>query len=188
MTIGCASKPVVYNPAKAEGQWEAKAQVRDLVNGKTNTVSLDVMARRDEALRMEVSGTMGIHVASFLLSGSQVRYVIHTQKRFFSGTVSEKALRPLLKVNIDPRWLYGIFFDEDLPAWKCQGRPVQVCEKSDGTKITWTDRSEERKRITISNPQFEVQILVKDFQTKVQDPDKAFRLEVPEGYRRYKLQ
>lgn len=185
---GCASKPVSYNATKDEGQWEAKAQVRDLEKGKTNTVSLEVMALKDKALRMEVSGTMGVHVASFLLKGSEVQYAIHTQKRYFSGPASEKALRPLLNASVDPRWLYSIFFDEQLEGWKCSGQPIEICERSDGTKITWTDRKEEKKRIIIANPQFELQVLVKDFTTKVQSPDKAFGFEAPEGYRRYKLQ
>jgi hypothetical protein len=185
---GCASKPVVYNLAKDEGQWEAKAQVRDLANGKTNTVNLEVMAFRDKALRMEVSGPMGVHVASFLLKGSEVRYAIHTQKRYFSGAVTERSMRPLLNASIDPRWLYSVFFDEELQGWQCKGQPIEICERTDGTKITWTDRQEEKKRIIITNPQFELQVLVKNFTTKVQAPEKAFGLEAPEDYKRYKLQ
>ena len=184
----CASKPVAFNSEKEEGQWEAKAQIRDLQKGSSNTVSLDVMSVRNQDLRMEVTGTLGIHVASFLLNESEVSCAIHTQKRFYSGPVSETALRPLLKADVDPRWLYGVFFDEPIKGWKCSGSPVEKCQKSDGTQIVWSDRKGENKRITISNSQFELQILVKNFMTKVQSPDRAFKLEPPESYRRYKLQ
>lgn len=184
----CASKPVAYNQGKNEGQWEAKAQIRNLEKGGSNTLSLEVMAIRDQALRMEISGAMGVRVASLLLKGTHLSYAVHTQKRFFSGPVSERSLRPLLKAEIDPRWLYGIFFDAPLEGWDCRGEPVEKCERADGTQVLWTERDGEKKRIVISNPKFQLQILVKDFTTKVQSPDRAFHLEAPENYKRYKLQ
>lgn len=188
MLSACATQPVAYNSSKDEGQWEAKAQIKNLQTGKADTISLDVMSVRDQALRMEVSGTLGVHVASFLMKDSDVSYSIHTQKKFFSGAVSEKSLRPMLKADIDPRWLYSIFFDVPLKGWTCVGDPIEKCQRSDGTKVQWSERSGEKKRITISNPQFELQVLVKSFVTKVQSPDKAFSLEAPESYKRYKLQ
>lgn len=185
---GCASKPVAYNQDKAEGQWEAKAQIKDMEKGSTNNLSLDVMALKDQALRMEISGTMGVHVASLLLRDSDIKYAVHTQKRFFSGPVSERSLKPLLKAEVDPRWLYGVFFDEPIEGWNCNGQPVEKCENTDGTQIVWSDRNGEKKRITISNHKFQLQVLVKNFTTKVQSPDKTFQLESPESYKRYKLQ
>jgi hypothetical protein len=187
--LACTSTPpVAYNSLKAEGQWEAKAQLKELQTGKSNTIGLDVMSVKDEALRMEISGTMGVHLASFLMRDSEVRYAVHTQKRFFSGPVSEKSMRPLLKNDIDPRWFYSIFFDEPLPGWNCSGTPIEKCERSDGTKVTWSERDGEKKRIIVSNQQFELQVLVKSFATKVQSPDKAFHLDAPDSYKRYKLQ
>ncbi len=189
--FGCATTPKTFNAGKDQGQWEAKAQVKDLEKNKTETVSLEVIAQKDHALRMEVNGTMGIHVASLLLKNSEISYAIHTQKRFISGQVSTKSLRPLLNVNLDPRWLYNVFFDTAPEGWTCKSSEaglIENCNRPDGSKILWSDRSGEKKRILISTAQFEVQVLVKDFTTKVQSPDKAFSLEAPEGYKRYKLQ
>jgi hypothetical protein len=192
--ISCATKPVDFNSEKREGQWEAKAQIKNLENGKTNTVSLDVVSQKDEALRMEVTGTMGVSVASFLLKGSDVAYEIHAQKRHISGPASEKALQPLLNISVDPRWLYSVFFDEPVTAkdWTCEMGPDQLvgsCERSvEPVKIQWLDRQGERKRVIISNAKFELQVLVKNFETKVQSPERAFRLESNRNYKRYKLQ
>lgn len=191
---GCASVPAKYDYEKREGQWEAKAQVKDLEKNKTNSVSLDVSAEKDRALRMEVTGTLGVSVASFLLKENEVSYAIHTQKRFVSGPASEKSMGPLLNVNVDPRWLYNVFFDEPIANknWSCTKDPeglVQNCERlQDGMKIVWSERQSERKRVTISNSQFELQILVKGFQPKVQSPEKVYSLSAPDSYKRYKLQ
>jgi hypothetical protein len=184
----CTTAPVVYNSTKDEGQWEAKAQIRELPTGRSNAISLDVMAVRDQALRMEVNGTLGVHVASFLLKDSDVSYAVHTQKRYFSGPASEKSLRPLLRADVDPRWLYSIFFDEPLKGFNCTGNPIEKCQRSDGMQVHWTERDGEKKRITIANQQFELQVLVKNFTTKVQSPEKAFSLDAPDSYKRYKLQ
>ncbi|MGZ5280541.1 MAG: hypothetical protein ACXWC9_11385, partial [Pseudobdellovibrionaceae bacterium] len=66
--------------------------------------------------------------------------------------------------------------------------PLEKCQRSDGMQIRWTERNGENKRITIANQQFELQVLVKSFMTKVQSPDKAFSLDAPDSYKRYKLQ
>ena len=52
LVSACATKPVVSNSSKDEGQWEAKAQVKNLQTGKADTLSLDVMSVRDQALRI----------------------------------------------------------------------------------------------------------------------------------------
>jgi hypothetical protein len=184
----CTTKPIAYNSSKDEGQWEAKAQIKNLQTGKADTISLDVMSVKNQALRLEVGATLGINVASFLMKNSDVSYAVHPQKKFYSGPVTERSLRPLLKADIDPRWLYAIFFDEALKGWSCSGDPVEVCQRQDGTKVQWSERNGEKKRITISNGLYEMQILVKSFVTKVQDPERAFHLEAPESYKRYKLQ
>jgi hypothetical protein len=190
----CASKPVAFNSEKREGQWEAKAQIKNLENGKSNTLSLDVASEKDQALRMEVSGTMGVSVASFLLKGSEVSYEIHTQKKFISGPASERALKPLLNISVDPRWLYSVFFDEPLTGknWNCKlgaDQLVESCQRlEEPMKIQWLERHGERKRVVISNPKFELQVLVKNFETKVQSPETAFTLVSHPSYKRYKLQ
>ncbi len=187
--VGCATQQIVpFDKTKSEGQWEAKAQVRNLQKGTSHNIDLEVMSFRNQALRIEVSGTLGVHLASFLMKGSEVKYAVHPQKKFYSGMVTESSLRPLLKADVDPRWLYSIFFDEPLRGWQCQGNPVEKCQRSDGMKIVWSERQGEQKRVLIANNQFELQILVKNYLTKVQSPERAFNLETPESYRRYKLQ
>lgn len=191
---GCASKPVAYNPEKDQGQWDAKAQIKDLTQQKSNSFSLQVMAEKNRVLRMEITGTMGISVASLLLKGDEISYAIHRQKKFISGIASEKALAPLLNVNLDPRWLYAIFFDEAIPEknWSCQkgaDLKIEKCIRAqDGFTIQWSERNGENKRVTLSNAKFELQVLVKNFMTKVQSPERAYSLSPPEGYKRYKLQ
>lgn len=191
--FGCTSTPVAFNSAKREGRWDAKAQIRDLEKGTSHNVSLDVASQLSQAMRLEVTGTLGVHIASVLLKGEQISYAVHPKKRFVYGEVSETSLASLLKVNLDPRWFYNVFFDIPISEknWSCkmgEDQKVSECNRlSDQSKIVWTERNGENKRITISNSRFEVQILVKGFKTKVEGADKIYQLTPPEGYTRYKL-
>lgn len=193
LLAACATKPVAFDSEKSSGTWEAKALIKDLKGKKQNTVSLEVVAEKSNALRMEVSGTMGVSVASFLMTGETVQYAIHTQKRAFSGKNSEKALSPLFQISLNPKYLENIFFDESISEknWSCtqdnQGL-VARCERlSDRLQIEWKERNGENKRVLIQSPEFEVQVLVKSFTTKVEDPGVLESLTIPESYRRYKL-
>ena len=191
--FGCASEQVTFDSAKQEGTWEAKAQIRDQTSGKTNSVSMEVFAIREKALRLEITGTFGVSVASVLLQGEQISYLLPQQKKFVSGNASPRSLAQLLHSEVNPKWFYAVFFDQPIKdsGWSCKAAEdhlVQSCENTGlGTKVVWSERQGERKRITISQNSREIQILVKTFQPKVQEPGTVFQLEAPEGYSRYKL-
>ena len=54
-------------------------------------------------------------------------------------------------------------------------------------KIQWLDRIEDNKRIVISNPQFQLNIITKEHQPKVENPDKVFNLKIPENYSKIQI-
>ncbi len=145
------------------------------------------MAYRDKALRLEISGTLGIQVASLLMRNDKILILIHPQKRALVGVANEQALEPVLKASSDPKWFYNVFFDEPIDGWSCRGEPVERCDREDGLAIIWSDRDGEKKRVSIKSPSVEIQILVKSYQTKVQSPEQAFKISVPESYKKFKL-
>lgn len=193
LLCGCVSAPKLYNGQKKEGSWQARVQVKDLMTNKSEVLSLEVLSIKDEALRMELTGTLGVRVASLLMKDNQIAYAIHTQRKFYSGSISSRSLQPLLKVQLDPKWLYPVFFDEAVKGsdWKCSSgadRLIDKCEQiSTKHEIIWSERQGENKRVVIRGDNFEINVLVKDFTTKVEYPDKAFTLEAPATYKRYKL-
>lgn len=186
----CASQPVQFDESKNQGTWQAKVQVKDLKTNKADILSLEVIAIKDEAMRMEITGTLGARLASLLMKQNEISYAVHTQKKYYRGVLSEKSLKPLLRVDLDPRWLYAAFFDRPVAGWECvKGEKglVQKCSQKNGMEINWSERQGENKRVLIKGSDFEMNVLVKDFTTKVQNADKAFSLEAPPTYKRYKL-
>ncbi len=186
--LGCTTtNQVEFKSEKNEGQWEAKAQVRNLRTNTVQNLNLDVMAIRNQIMRIEISGPLGIQVGSLLMKKEDLTCLIHTQKKAYTGTGDENSLENFLKVKIDPRWLYSVFFDVEIPGWACEGKPVVKCERNDGTSIAWTEREGEKKRVTIKGLGYQMQVLVTSFQSKVEKPEKVFNLIIPDSYTKYKL-
>jgi hypothetical protein len=198
--LGCATTPKATDEASRGSkkaaqfiQWEAKAQIKDLKRNSSNNVSIDIIASGKKAVRFEVSTSLGLSVASMLLKGQDISYVVKPWKKYYFGSANEDSLVPILKMNVDPRWFYNFLYEEPLQAdgWNCvfdQGGLLETCINSDlNYTITWSDREGKKKRVKVSSEKFEINLLVKDFKTLVEAPEGAFVLQGPDDYRKIKL-
>jgi hypothetical protein len=192
LLIGCQTAPDKMTADARAGHWTAKAQIQNKTNNERNVVDLEMFIRKPDSIRLEVSGSFGVGVASLLSIQNNVQLSVHTQKKFFSGRSSESVLQPVLGVAFDPALLIPILFDESIPqkAWSCvmdeDSRPKECVRLSDEMKVAWSDREGPLKKVQVEGPTFRLQIHVKDFKTKVEDV-KVFSLAIPESYKRYKL-
>lgn len=195
---GCISAPhATFDSSKKKGSWETKVQVRDLKAMRSHHVSIDFFAIQPDQLRAEVAATLGISVASLAIDKNKITYAVHTQKKFYQGLVSESALEPLLKIRMNPKILFYVLFDRPLPTpqWNCKlnsvGLPDECRWVKGGYEITWSERREETKRISIRANEFELQILVKSFSpelpTKVEKDLRFFTVDAPESYEIHQL-
>lgn len=196
--MGCATHKVNTelppDKNKTIGQWEAKLIVEDLRQDKTHSLNLDVIAENPTRMRMEITGTLGVNVASVVVLNDLVKYSLHTQKKYLEGPTSDKSFMTFLKGSLDPRWFFAIFFDQPIPdkSWICktnaQTQLIESCLRlADKILIRWYERLGELKKVEITGADFKVNIEVTDFKTNVQNLDKAFQLKIPESYKRYKI-
>jgi hypothetical protein len=189
----CATQPVVLEGSKTKGNWQTKALLRDLKKQKSNSLSIDFVAFWPDRLRAEITGPFGVSVASLAIGKEQMQLAIHTQKKFYYGKVSEKSLSGLLGIPLDPRILINILFDVAPPgaSWNCHmdvQSLLQDCKNRDnGISIHWSERHGELKRVVISREDYEIQILVKDFNTKVQESADYFTILHPDSYVSYQI-
>jgi hypothetical protein len=193
----CATQPT-YNGAKQNGTWEAKSQVKDLAKNNVHQLNVDFVSVQPDALRMDVTAAMGVSLATMVLQGTHVSYALYRQKKFYEGELSDHALYPLFKINLNPRVLINICFDQPVEGegWSCitdgQGL-AESCAKAGANpiKIRWFERKGEQKRVLIADNHFELQIVFKSYspfdQSKVQGRKSPFQLEAPKDFTKYKI-
>ncbi len=191
LVSGCTSAPKKLDNVK-EGHWKAKALIKDLEQSRSYIVNLNLNAVRDDRARMDVVSTLGTGVASLVVDPQEVRYVLFDQKKFYAGAPTADAMRPILAIPFNPRWLHNILFDEELTdkGWSCtrDGEFLSECKDSvNNLKVSWSARQGEKKTVLIEHAKASVQINVQAFQPKVEDRKNLFVLEAPNGYQKLRV-
>ena len=172
------------------GQWEAKAMIKNNESGEASVVTLDIIAKKPQNMRMEVTTSLGIALASVAMKDSEIEYVLPKQKKYFHGPVSEKSIQPALKVKVDPRILSAVFFETPYPSWECQADHgmMSECKTPEGVMLKWErDDSGTSKRISILGRNFEVQVQIKKFVDKQDFNEDLWSIKAPPEFKQYKL-
>jgi outer membrane lipoprotein-sorting protein len=178
----------------SEGSWTAKTLVQDKKKHKTNQLELDFIARRPLQLRMEaITPGLGIHVASFVLNGNQMSYILTRQKKFVTGAATEASIRDLIQVEISPDDLVALLFDRALNEdhWNCKRGADQLLEKcqnkSSDLSVVWSERTSSHRVIEINSVTARVTMSLSESQSKVQINDSIFILTPPDGFKTQQL-
>lgn len=189
------SEPTVRGEVgSAEGQWQGKARVRHLRTGKENIISLDAIAREPSQLRLEVTGPFSVHLASIVLNGDEVRYILTREKRFVSTSATSAAFVRLIPIRISPTALLAVLFDRELPAaeWKCVRDPatrlLSTCAHLyQDVQLKWLERTGLKRRLAVLAQDAEVEMVLDEAKSKVELNEKTFELMPPRGFKQEKL-
>lgn len=195
--VGCNSAPKKIEspaevlPAGSENisrAWTARLQIEELRTEKKNRVDLEVAAVKPSTLRIDAKGTFGIVGGVGLLKGEQATFILPRQKKAYLGRAGPKSLGPLLNIELDPRVLLPVFFDEPIAGWNCREKTQRLdhCELN-GFVVSVTERADQKRRAEITGPEFRAILVIRNDGTKVMDDASAFNVAVPDGYRIYKL-
>ncbi len=183
---GCKSQPERVLPEEVGRQYDTKAQIKS--NAETNTVKIQIALLPNKAMRMEVTATLGISIATVLVTPANIRIALHNSKEFITGPLNEKTLYPVFRQNVSPRVLWKIVHDQN-PAWanlKCElndlGKPVS-CTGVDGTIVSYTYETAIQRRILIKNNKFEMDWIFKDQMQLPAYQNETFVLKKPDTYK-----
>lgn len=186
--IGCASK-TIQSGSFQKAQWESKALIKDSKQNKNQSVSIDILAIKNDRARFEISALLGIRVASIVMSQREISYALYQQKLFYYGRNSETAFARVLDLPLHPMNLSNIAFDEPIRGvgWKCQldaTGMISACENP-GRKLNvqWTERNQGGKKVVINAPDFEMIWIFEAPQTEVQFKNETFTLVQPQGFK-----
>jgi hypothetical protein len=188
---GCATAPKFLSE-KIEGTWSSVFEVTDKKRGKKQSIDAEVFGVVDQKMRIEMSGLLGTPVASLLIEEKTIQAAVHVQKRAYVGPSTAEALKSTFGVDLDPSLFFAFYFDRSPRGkeWKCVGESgvIKECIHSRlEQKLSWTDRDGENKSVRLESPDFLVHIKIRDFEPKVQNPEKVFKLNIPKSYRQINL-
>lgn len=176
-----------------QGNWQARALIKDKEHSRSFVVNLDFNAVRDQSVRVDVFSTLNQHVASLVLNNGEVRYFTTESKRFYVGAPRPDVLKPILAIPLDPRWLQNVLFDVTISAnnWTCENgadHMVARChDNNSDLSITWANRKGQSRTIDISHPKAEIQINIRSFAAKLEKNENLFDLKAPEGFSKIRL-
>lgn len=189
--VGCATQSLDTDPSRVQKNdselilIQSKAQIKN--GNDSNTVKIEIALWPKNAIRLEITGTLGVSIASVLLTTTQISYALHTTKQYAVGPFHEKTLYPVFKKNIDPRIVWKFINNQpmtnlNLKCTKDEGQQLVHCLALDGTLIKWLSDENPRKRIDIIANRFEMNWIFRDQSPLSDSQNKTFVLKMPENY------
>lgn len=182
--MGCAGAPEV--PASGEPLLiQSKAIIKD--QNESNSVKIEIALLPKKAIRLEITATLGVSVATVLMTPTEISYALHTTKQYAAGPFNEKTLYPIFRKNIDPRILWRMINDQPMTnlnlkcAMNANSKPVK-CIAVDGTTFKWTYDEPPFKRIDIISNRFEMNWLFRDQSRIETSQNETFVLKKPDSY------
>lgn len=185
---GCQTPPVAKSGSFQKAKWETVAQINDLKRNKSHRVSIDILAVKNEKMRMEVTATLGYQVASVLINRDGFKAAVYPQKKFYQGNLSDRSFAEILHVPVSPKALFSIAFDEMItgPGWSCEkeadSSPKKCFQSNAQIQVEWTKKNDGTKLVKITSPKIEMSWFFKNPSPNFEEKPELFSLNVPQGY------
>jgi len=184
----CQSRQTAPTTHFQKAKWETIAQINDLKRNKNHRVSIDVLAIKNEKMRMEVTATLGYQVASVLINREGFKAAVYPQKKFYQGNLSDRAFSDALNMPVSPRALFAIAFDEPITGqgWSCEkdaeSMPKKCVQANSQIQVEWTKKNDGTKLVKITSPRIEMSWFFKNPELNFEEKPELFNLNVPNGY------
>jgi Domain of unknown function (DUF4292) len=186
--FGCVTKPVQIGEQQAR-LIQTKAKVSG--NGQSQNLTIEIALLPQKAVRMEVSATLGVSVATVLMKPDQIIYALHRSNEFISGGFNKKTLYPVFKQEIDPIIFWKVIHGQSPQSSEItcyydeQKKPTSCYMPQDSITMNWTYISEESRKIDIKSPNFDMSWIIKSEGPLTTDQNETFVLNKPDNYKEF---
>lgn len=187
MVGACATAPHRFDQENS-GRWKARTLIKDLSKKKSHILYAEILAQRPGSLRVDVTTSLGIHLARVVLNEESLSYILTRERKYFNGPATAAALKPVLGMPLDPKLLVDMLFDQPPTGegWTCQRDKkdyLQSCVSSTGVEVIWSERSLERRTVAVKSARAQLQLELTGFQSKVEVTPDTFVLAAPKGFK-----
>lgn len=189
--IGCVSRGPILSQSVVQ-RFDSQGVYQDKKNGKTQQMNLEVIARKNQNLRIDAKVIFGVHVASIVMNPDRIQLALHVEKKFYEGPASQKILQRALKLPLHPLVFHAMLYRQAMngSGWTCtittEGTVSSCIQRQAKLKIIWEDIENNEMMVTAENPNFL-------FQWKIAKPEDVqerpayFVLKIPESYDKLSL-
>lgn len=169
--------------------FSAKVLMRDKSTNKSGIVNLQFKGIKDQKLRLDILSPIQAHLASLALNGEELVYILPQEKRAYRGLASSNAMAHVIRVPLNPKLLYNIFFDLPIAEknWSCtkdKNDLLAECRTVRGDlKIKWVSREKGQRVLEIEHAKAFLQINIHKYTGEVKPNDPKFNLKVPDSFK-----
>ena len=188
-SFGCSTLQKKNFSELNSGAFEAKVLVRDKSESKSGIVNVQFKAVKEQKIRMDVLSPVQTHLASLTLNGEELKYILPQEKKAFRGVAAPQAMTAVLKMPLNPKLLYNIFFDLPISekGWSCTKDKSDLlleCKTVKGDlKIKWVTRSAQQRVLEVEHAKAFLQINIHKFKGEVKANDSKFDLKIPDNFK-----
>lgn len=163
--------------------------------GKTYKLKSDLALLDENSMRIDVTTTVDLPLASVILNKRKIEYVLYRTKKYYYGKPNPKALDPVFPLSVDAETLFALLNERPAPGAQClfDNKKITQCSGTSGEykyQVTWGKRSQAGQwagratRIELSIPERKVSLkfYLTGIQKNVSDLDKMSALQVPQGF------
>jgi hypothetical protein len=188
--VGCASTGPT--PSAVVQRFDTQAVYQDKKNQNTQQLNLEVVARKNQNLRIDAKVIFGVHVASVVMNPDRIQVALHAEKKSYEGPSSQRVLQRALRLPLHPLVFHAMLYRQAIKGagWVCEitteGLVRQCEQKQAKLKIVWEDLENQETMVTVENANFL-------FQWKISPPENVqerpayFVLKIPESYNKLSL-
>lgn len=187
---GCASRPVAIS--KIVQRFNTQAVYQDKKNQKTHQMNLEVVARRNQNMRIDAKVILGVHLASVVMNPDRVQVALHAEKKSYEGPASQRALQRALGLPIHPLVFHAMLYRQVMKGsgWTCRINTeglVMACQQSpSGLQVAWEEIEGQEVMVTAQNKNFLLQWKIPQA-VQVEERPTYFVLKIPDSYEKLTL-
>ncbi len=169
-------------------------------NGKSYKLKSEIFILNSSTVRLDVTTTLDLPLASVLLTDQKIEYVLYRDKKYYSGKPNSKALDPVFPLSIDAATLISLLREENMKGAQCKSESgvIAQCAGAVGEAqyvIQWDKRvttgpmAGRATKVTLELPKRQVvlKFYFTNWQKSVSNAERLMVLQVPEGFKSFSV-
>lgn len=185
---GCASKPA--QPSQAVQSVSSQAFYTDKTNGKNQQLTLEVVAKKNQKLRIDAKVILGLHIATAVMSNDKVQVAVHADRKYYEGAATPQSLQKTLGIPLYPLIFHAMLYRQAFrgSGWSCEvkdKKPLKCTQAPSGMTITW-ENQEDAMMVVADSKTFNLQWKIPPLEN-IEEKSNFFEIKIPDSYSKLNL-